>query len=112
MTQSPSGRTHGEPPHRSRLAYLDLLNVLAIPFVIFLHVRLLYWSPADSTGWWAENLLSGIGALAVPVFFMNSGVTLVGFLERSSVRRFYSRRLKKVVIPYLVWGCCTCSSTS
>lgn len=105
MTHARAAAEGASPaPRRPRLVHLDVLNVLAIPFVIFLHVRIAYWAPTDTAGWWFENLLSGIGALAVPVFFMNSGVTLVGFLERSTVGEFYSRRLKKVLIPYLVWA--------
>lgn len=89
---------------RPRLVYLDVLNICAIPLVIFLHVRVAYWNADGSPGWWFENVVSGLGVIAVPIFFMNSGVTLVGFIERSTVGTFYLKRLKKVVVPYLIWS--------
>lgn len=89
---------------RPRLVYLDVLNICAIPLVIFLHVRVAYWNADGSPGWWFENVVSGLGVIAVPIFFMNSGVTLVGFIERSTVGTFYLKRFKKVVVPYLIWS--------
>lgn len=89
---------------RERAADIDLLNVLASLLVVYLHVRLRYWEPAPTPAWWLENLLSGVGVVAVPVFLMNTGRTLVGFAERESISRFIRKRLSKVLVPYLLWA--------
>ena len=73
---------------RPRALYVDVLNVIAIIGVVFLHVRSSYWQPADTPRWWAENVLSAIFAIAVPIFFMNSGRNLLGFLRRDSIPTF------------------------
>lgn len=89
---------------RPRALYVDVLNVIAIFGVVFLHVRANYWHPADTPRWWAENVLSAVFAIAVPIFFMNSGRNLLGFLRRDSISTFFRKRLLKVVVPYVVWG--------
>lgn len=89
---------------KSRALYVDVLNVLAIIGVIFLHVRTSYWHPADTPHWWAENILSAVFAIAVPIFFMNSGRNLLGFLKRDTIPVFFRKRLTKVVVPYLLWA--------
>ncbi len=92
------------PAPRQRLAYLDLINTVAIWFVVFLHVRIVFFDPRPTPGWWLENILSGIGVAAVPLFFMNSGATLVEFSERESIGTFFRKRLNRVLVPYLIWG--------
>lgn len=84
---------------------MDVLNVVAIVFVVFLHVRIVYWSyDTASSLWWFENLVSGLGVAAVPIFFMLTGAKLLNFLERESITRFYKKRLTKIVLPLIIWG--------
>lgn len=91
-------------PTRTWAAYVDLINVVAIGFVIFLHLRIAYWNPSNTPSWWFENVVSGLGVMAVPLFFMNSGRNLIGFIERESIPTFFRRRLTKVLIPYFAWA--------
>ena len=44
-------------PKPARKVYLDLINVLAIIFVVALHVRFNYRVDYDSPGWVLENIL-------------------------------------------------------
>lgn len=84
--------------------YLDLINVLAIIFVVALHVRFNYRVDYDSPGWVLENILSGTAVATVPLFFMASGITLLNFTNRESVGTFYKKRFTKILIPLLVWA--------
>lgn len=88
---------------RPRKHWVDLINVCAIPLVVFLHLRTFYWRPAPTGQWWTENLISGIGVAAVPLFLMNSGATMLDFAARSTLREFFTRRFVKILIPYAVW---------
>lgn len=112
-TLSPSPRPNPElslrrlPPlpralsPRERCTWI-LINVLAIIFVVALHVRFNYRVDYDSPGWVLENILSGTAVAAVPLFFMASGITLLNFTNRESVGTFYKKRFTKILIPLLV----------
>ncbi len=89
-------------PKPARKVYLDLINVLAIIFMVALHVRFNYRVDYDSPGWVLENILSGIAVAAVPLFFMASGITLLNFINRESVGTFYKKRFTKILVPLLV----------
>lgn len=100
----PESQVPATHPKPARKVYLDLINVLAIIFVVALHVRFNYRVDYDSPGWVLENILSGTAVAAVPLFFMASGITLLNFTNRESVGTFYKKRFTKILIPLLVWG--------
>lgn len=100
----PESQVPAARPRPARKVYLDLINVLAIIFVVALHVRFNYRVDYDSPGWVLENILSGTAVAAVPLFFMASGITLLNFTNRESVGTFYKKRFTKILIPLLVWG--------
>ena len=100
----PESQVPAARPKPARKVYLDLINVLAIIFVVALHVRFNYRVDYDSPGWVLENILSGTAVAAVPLFFMASGITLLNFTNRESVGTFYKKRFTKILIPLLVWG--------
>ncbi len=85
----------------TRRTYLDLLKLLAMFYVLFLHsgeAGVLFY--ADATGsplfpfYLAFALLSRI---AIPLFYMISGALLLG--REESLRSLYGRRVPK----YLLW---------
>lgn len=87
----------------TRASDVDVVNVVASFMVVFLHVRIMYWKPQDVPAWWFENVLSGLGVMAVPLFLMNTGRNLIGFLDRESVATYLRKRFTKVLVPYLLW---------
>lgn len=81
----------------------QLLKAACSFLVVFLHVRWVYGAGPSYPGWKLENLISYLGIVAVPIFFMLSGATLLGYPERYSTKDFLLRRLKSVVIPTAFW---------
>ena len=89
---------------RQRLVYLDLINTVAIVWVVLLHVRFIIPDNPSSSAWWVENILSGFGGAAVPLFFMATGINLLEFTRRESVGTFYRKRFTKILIPMILWA--------
>lgn len=41
---------------------------------------------------------------AVPIFFMLSGVTLMGYRDKYSTKEFFKKRFMRTVIPFIAWS--------
>lgn len=87
-------------PHR--IVSLDLIRTVAILLVIMQHS----WS-----GLHLDDPSLGIGChsyqalvvLGVPLFFMLSGALLLG-AGQQSIETFLGKRMRRLLIPYLLWG--------
>lgn len=87
-----------------RKSYIDLLNIISCLFVVILHANW-YVQFYDKTDcWWLRVLFEVLCYGAVPIFFMISGATLLGFKNKYSTKIFYKKRILKTFIPYLFWG--------
>ena len=84
--------------------YLDLINSVAIMWVVLLHVLFISPDNPSSSAWWVENILSGFGVAAVPLFFMATGINLLDFTRRESIGTFYRKRFTKILIPMILWA--------
>ena len=89
---------------KQRHVYLDLINSVAIMWVVLLHVRFISPDNPSSSAWWVENILSGFGVAAVPLFFMATGINLLDFTRRESIGTFYRKRFTKILIPMILWA--------
>lgn len=87
-----------------RKLYIDFLAVISTLAVVFLHANTVFWSHPSGTLWVSANLIETLFYFAVPIFFMISGVGLMNYRERYSTKIFFSKRLKKVCIPFLFWA--------
>lgn len=89
----------------NRLHYIDVLNCIAIFFVLILHSSQLahFGSPEDSN-YILALLLQTLCIPAVYIFFMNSGATLLDYREKYSTKKFFVKRIKRVLIPFLLWS--------
>ena len=92
---------------RSKTAYLSYLNVISAVAVVILHSNDAFWAfrPDDLAGWNGNNIVECIFYFAVPIFFMLTGATLIDYPLRYDTKTFYTKRIKKTVIPYLFWIC-------
>lgn len=79
--------------HRSHLVFVDALNILACIAVVALHVSLNVFSPQPTHLWLKAVALQGIGIFAVPIFFMISGMNLLGYHEKYSTAIFFKKRV-------------------
>ena len=88
----------------TRVLYFDVLNVISCICVVCMHSNGYFHSYVKDSWWWLRVFVEVICYFAVPVFFMISGATLLGYREKYSTLVFYKKRLRKTVLPYLVWS--------
>lgn len=80
---------------RKHLIYVDALNIMACFAVIMLHVSLNVFNPSDA--YWVEAVLfQAIAIFAVPIFFMISGMNLIGYVDKYNTKTFFKKRLWRV----------------
>ncbi|WP_250655598.1 acyltransferase [Alkalimarinus coralli] len=91
---------------RPSIFYIDLLRFIAAIAVVVIHVlgpfRFLYGDISDSD-WLAAMGYNSISRWAVPVFMMISGALLISDHKPFDCQRYLTRRLGKVVIPFVAW---------
>lgn len=90
--------------NKERVIYLDILRVLAILFVMLLHISAEKWFTTDvnSYEWGVMNIYNSLTRWSVPVFVMISGYL---FLSRDiSIEQLYKKNILKMVIIFIVWS--------
>lgn len=85
----------GKPPRRSDV---DLLRILSIVFIVFIHSS----NGFEYTSF--EAALRNVSYLAVPLFAFLSGYSLSLSASREKTSRRTVRRIRKIGIPWLVWS--------
>lgn len=93
----------------NRVLYFDVLNIIAIIAVVFLHHNgLVHRYSPELVGAWSQALVVEVVAFfAVPIFLMLSGATLMAYRKRYDTRTFFKKRLSRVLIPFVVWSVIT-----
>lgn len=103
-----------EPPKKVDTRYITVLNVISTISVLYIHIND-FWDNRDTryltkfkfkptSRWDAANYIQCIFYFAVPIFFMNSGATLIDYRKRYSTIVHVKKRLEKTLIPYLGWS--------
>lgn len=90
----------------NRILWIDLIRVFSIFSVVFLHsaAPILYkFETIDFSDWMTGNIYDSMVRMAVPLFFMISGVLLLNSKEESLLT-FFQKRFLKVVIPLIAWS--------
>lgn len=91
--------------NNSRVIYFDILNVLACFAVLALHHNGIVHNYNVHELAWKQALFFEVAFYwAVPIFFMLSGATLLGYREKYSTKDFFAKRVSKAVIPFLLWS--------
>lgn len=80
---------------RKHLVYVDVLNITSCFAVVMLHVSLNVFNPSD-TYWVQAVLFQAIAIFAVPIFFMISGMNLIGYADKYDTKTFFKKRLWRV----------------
>jgi surface polysaccharide O-acyltransferase-like enzyme len=94
-----------EEAHSERIQYLDVLRVVSMLAVVFIHAS--YGSLRANYGsavWHFANVLSSLAFASVPLFFMISGALLLSSPRTDSIRFTLGKRLPRVLIPFLFWS--------
>lgn len=92
------------PQSERRVAYYDLLNILACIAVVLLHQNGGVWQYKDSINWDLSVIVETLCYWAVPVFFMLSGATLIGYKDKYSTKIFIRKRLLRTGVPFLFFS--------
>lgn len=88
-----------------RIEYIDILRVLSMFSVVFLHTAAgSLRGNYGSYTWHFSNTLTSIMSASVPIFFMISGALLLNSKSTLSVGYTLKKRLPRVLIPFLVWS--------
>lgn len=87
----------------NRKEYITILSVLSSFAVVALHVNG-FWSLRQTSGWVVNNFIECLFYFAVPVFFMITGATLIDYRKRYTTKQFFAKRIKRTVIPFLIWS--------
>ena len=87
-----------------RLIYIDILNIISCIAVVGLHMNAGSWKYSEASYWKQSLIAEVLLYFAVPVFFMISGATLLGYRERCSTKEFLIRRVYRIVLPYCIWA--------
>ncbi len=90
----------------NRVYYLDILRIICIVFVIYNHTRTegfeLYTLLAVNTfDYWGSLFLAILCKVAVPIFFMISGVTILSKTE--DLKTFYLKRVLRFALVIAVF---------
>lgn len=91
---------------RERLAYLDVLRVLATVAVVLLHVAAARFAglQVDSSAWAAVNLYDSATRFAVPVFFLISGALFLDPSASVTVSSVWRKSLPRLVVAWVAWS--------
>lgn len=85
--------------------WLDFLRVLSIVAVLLLHVSAYFVINRDvgSASWLIGNSIDSLLRWCVPVFVMISGALLLDSSKSESLSIFYSKRVKKILVPIIFY---------
>lgn len=88
---------------QNRIVYFDILNIMAIIAVVFMHCNGIVHGSPNVRAWDTSLLVDCIMYWAVPVFFMLSGARLMNYRKKYDTKTFFKKRLIKILIPFFFW---------
>lgn len=91
-------------PHKERIVWLDLVKVMAIFMMIAVHCTDNVTPEQRSEPWYLlwGSLYGTFMRPAIPLFVMATGALLLPV--KQNITAFYSRRMGRIVVPFLVWS--------
>lgn len=100
------------PRKSAPLVFVYCLNIIAAFAVVLLHTTLPVYQPVPTIRWSEMVVLQAIAICATPLFFMISGMNLLGYRERYSTKVFFKKRFLRVgrallagsIICYLLYS--------
>lgn len=91
---------------RRRVIYFDVLRIVAIFFVVAVHLSAMHWADVDvdSRAWFAFNLYCTTGKWSVPIFVMISGALFLG--REVSISTILKKNVARIATVFLFWSGC------
>ena len=72
----------GQTPLHQHMVFVDILNIVCALAVVMLHTSLNVYVPERTQIWSFSLKLQAVFIFAVPVFFMISGMNLLGYRRK------------------------------
>jgi len=88
---------------KKRFVFADVLTILAGIAVVMLHTSLNVFSLVHTKTWAFSLALQAAFIYAVPIFFMLSGMNLLGYRSKYSTKTFFMKRARKTLMA-LIFG--------
>lgn len=88
---------------KKRFVFADVLTILAGIAVVMLHTSLNVFSLSHTKTWVFSLALQAAFIFAVPIFFMLSGMNLLGYRDKYSTKTFFMKRARKTLMA-LIFG--------
>lgn len=88
---------------KKRFVFADVLTILAGIAVVMLHTSLNVFSLSHTKTWAFSLALQAVFIYAVPIFFMLSGMNLLGYRSKYSTKTFFMKRARKTLMA-LIFG--------
>ena len=88
---------------KQRVVYFDVLNILAMLCVVFLHTNGMVHSFQNTMAWRQALVVEVVCYWAVPIFFMLSGANLMNYRQRYTTAEFFKKRLIRILVPFVIW---------
>ncbi len=92
---------------KEKIIWLDCLRVISTFAVIVIHTAAnlnRQFGHVEATDWWAANCWQGLSRFCVPIFFMISGVTVLG--RDLPIKEHFKKPFVRIIVPFLFWHCC------
>ena len=89
---------------KNRVIYYDVLNIVASFGVVAMHFNGLTHTYSQTWSWRQALSIDCIFYWAVPIFFMISGATLIGYEDKYDTKTFVLKRIERTMIPFLAWS--------
>lgn len=86
-----------------RYTHLDVLNILAIIAVLFMHHNGNVHTYSRSSSWITSLIVETVCYFAVPLFIMITGATLFDYRKKYDTKTYFKKRFLKVCIPSIAW---------
>ncbi len=86
------------------ILYYDMLNIGACFCVILMHCNGVVHQFSNTRVWKEALGVDVLAYWAVPIFFMLSGATLIGYKEKYDTKTYFRKRFSKTLIPFFAWN--------
>lgn len=88
----------------NKIVYLEHLRIISMICVIIMHVSAGLLSGKIDTTWQFLNIFTSISFIAVPIFFMISGVVILESKNTEDPTYILKKRIPKLLIPLIIWS--------
>jgi len=90
---------------KKRLVYIDVIRFFAMILVVLAHsCAAVIGRKPGNFNWSMTNSIVVITEVAVPLFFMISGSTILNSEKTYSLKYLFQHRLPRILVPFVVWS--------